>query len=548
MLKQINSNSTETIWIDLTDLILHFRNWISTTGVQRVCLELYRRFSDLATYPGQIRFMALDANSARVIEIPRNQALAFLNSASRGIRPIELPSLAEPQSAEEVAAGPVPSPTSKQHPHSQLLVALKSRLLHLPKSAGRRLQSLDRKLCALGLALLQFLPPRMRLPVRTISLALREITAACAVILIETLRWPISTWQRVTKRVHESPAPEPPQLPSRSPTWLGPNNGDVILSFGASWATSNYWAHMRGLRETREVRIIALIYDVIPLVRPEWYPKAVRDSFREYLVGALTYCSALFVLSGHTERDLRRVAAAAGLALPPVATLAVGRDRYRQAAFRDEFALKGCGQSEFVLCVSTIDVRKNQRLLFDIWTELRRRLGHDRVPQLVLAGKLGHLRGDLCELLANSGDLSGKIVVLKDVDEDMLDLLYDKCLFTVFPSLYEGWGLPIGESVAYGKYCVAAKSGSITEVIGDAIDYFDPLNFADAYAALERPIVDRDYLARRAKELLGLQPFGWDLAATENWKALQTLFEEIAEVSVEPKSVVAGPQRRSRYS
>jgi glycosyltransferase involved in cell wall biosynthesis len=54
--------------------------------------------------------------------------------------------------------------------------------------------------------------------------------------------------------------------------------------------------------------------------------------------------------------------------------------------------------------------------------------------------------------------------------------LYQNCLMTVYPSLYEGWGLPIGESLHFGKLCLASDTSSMPEIAGGLIDYFSPYN------------------------------------------------------------------------
>jgi glycosyltransferase involved in cell wall biosynthesis len=82
-----------------------------------------------------------------------------------------------------------------------------------------------------------------------------------------------------------------------------------------------------------------------------------------------------------------------------------------------------------------------------------------------------------------------------------LQQAYRSCLFTVFPSLSEGWGLPIAESLAHGKFCVASNRTSIPEAGGDLVDYFDPLNEDDALAKIERPLIDPGYLAAREAQL-----------------------------------------------
>ena len=76
---------------------------------------------------------------------------------------------------------------------------------------------------------------------------------------------------------------------------------------------------------------------------------------------------------------------------------------------------------------------------------------------------------------------------------------YRSCLFTVFPSLCEGWGLPVAESLVQGKFCVASNCTSIPEVGGDLIDYFDPTDDDDALAKIERVLLDPVYLAARRR-------------------------------------------------
>jgi glycosyltransferase involved in cell wall biosynthesis len=151
----------------------------------------------------------------------------------------------------------------------------------------------------------------------------------------------------------------------------------------------------------------------------------------------------------------------------------------------------------YVLFVSTIEVRKNHRLLVRVWRRLLEQHGEDVVPALIFAGQIGWLVDDLLADLAASNYLSGKIVLLPGLSDAQLRQAYRSSLFTVFPSLCEGWGLPIAESLAHGKFCVASDRTSIPEVGGDLIDYFDPSDDDDAVAKIERPLLDPGYLTAR---------------------------------------------------
>ena len=63
---------------------------------------------------------------------------------------------------------------------------------------------------------------------------------------------------------------------------------------------------------------------------------------------------------------------------------------------------------------------------------------------------------------------------IRDRSDATLYQLYERCLFTVFPSFYEGWGLPVGESLWFGKNCIASNASSIPEVGKEFVTYFDP--------------------------------------------------------------------------
>ncbi len=86
---------------------------------------------------------------------------------------------------------------------------------------------------------------------------------------------------------------------------------------------------------------------------------------------------------------------------------------------------------------------------------------------------------------------------------------YRSCLFSVFPSHCEGWGLPIAESLVQGKFCVASNRAPIPEVAGNLIDYFDPTDDDDALAKIER-LLDPGYLVGREAALQDeYQPRTW---------------------------------------
>ncbi len=63
-------------------------------------------------------------------------------------------------------------------------------------------------------------------------------------------------------------------------------------------------------------------------------------------------------------------------------------------------------------------------------------------------------------------------------------------MFSVFPSFEEGWGLPVGESLIFGRPCLASNASSVPEVGGEFVDYIDPFNTNDGYEKISRFIED----------------------------------------------------------
>ena len=153
-----------------------------------------------------------------------------------------------------------------------------------------------------------------------------------------------------------------------------------------------------------------------------------------------------------------------------------------------------------------MDANSGRRLLEELPSEL--------VPTLVFAGRVGWQVEDLMRQIANADHLDGKLMVVEDPNDAELAALYQDCQFTVFPSLYEGWGLPVTESLAFGKPCLIADRTSLPEAGGELARRFDPDNLNDAFAAIRDVILDPKGLARwEARVRRDFRPVPWTASA-----------------------------------
>jgi glycosyltransferase involved in cell wall biosynthesis len=300
--------------------------------------------------------------------------------------------------------------------------------------------------------------------------------------------------------------------------------GDVILCVGASWIDSKFALYLAGLKRNHKVRFVQLIHDVIPILHPIWTPRFFERAFRRWLRSVVPISDVVVTISRHSRADLESVAEPEGFTLPPVRIIRWGTGfpyAARCALARPSSEPSRDLQSlpeRFVLYVSTFEKRKNHELLLTVWQNLIAAHGAANIPHLVMAGRMGYLVYDSHSIHKKLLDprFNQRVIAAGHLNDRGLVEAYRRCLFTVFPSLYEGWGLPVDESLANGKLCIASHRSSIPEVGGDCVDYFDPADAADLQRALERVLFEPGYLEARERHIQAhYRPASWRDCALE---------------------------------
>ena len=291
--------------------------------------------------------------------------------------------------------------------------------------------------------------------------------------------------------------------------------GDVFLILGAPWTGDSYGTLLQLLRTRHGIEPALLLYDLIPVRRPEWCAAQLVESFAAWLDQTLPACSRLMSISHATAKDVANYAAEKGLTLAGKITpipIGTGFGLAEMAAHSAPRGLPPAGS--YVLFVSTLEARKNHTLLVSVWRRLLSDLPRERVPTLIFAGRVGWLVTDLMQQLENAEWFGGKIRLLGNPTDAELHALYQGCQFTVFPSLFEGWGLPVSESLALGCPCVCSSATSLPESGGDLARYFDPENAGEAYDVIRNVIEDVAGLAAwRARVADGFAHVPWERTA-----------------------------------
>lgn len=305
--------------------------------------------------------------------------------------------------------------------------------------------------------------------------------------------------------------------------------GDRFIILGAFWSSPSYSEFLIQLRANK-VCIGVLIYDLIPITHKMFVEPVSGGIFKERILQVLALSDFAMAISDFVAKSLHAfVRRELGRDLPiravPLAQEIVETPDYRAVGSE----VRDVANGPFVLSVGTIEWRKNHIYLFRMWQSMIATYGEAATPTLVIVGRWSWRVEDFRQVLEETHYLEGKIVVLSRVADSELSYLYQKCLCTMFPSLVEGWGLPVGESLAHGKVCIASNTTSIPEVGGKFAEYIDPLNISDGVAKLRQYLDDPSVLARvTARIEREFKPRTWAEVVSDLEQSIDSLAEKAA--------------------
>lgn len=299
-------------------------------------------------------------------------------------------------------------------------------------------------------------------------------------------------------RLRPRPAPEPCyEAPPEPNAGLRPH--DVLLSPGGSWEAGAYCKVAGQLRQAG-LRLVPLVYDVIPWRLPHFFEPTFAPLFTSWLTEWFGISDRIVTISENSRLDLLAFAREHRTRVPPIDVIRLGdTDAARPAATVPPALAQLSPPKPFVLVVGTLEVRKNHQTLYQLWRRLLQERGAG-LPRLVLAGQPGWMSNELLIQLLHDPLVRDEVVHLPAATDREMYWLYENCLFTLYPSHYEGWGLPVAESLARGKLCIASNTSSLPEVGGDLIDYHDPLDLFGLKELVTRALND-DYRGRRETEI-----------------------------------------------
>ncbi|OIP97078.1 hypothetical protein AUK40_04075 [Candidatus Wirthbacteria bacterium CG2_30_54_11] len=273
---------------------------------------------------------------------------------------------------------------------------------------------------------------------------------------------------------------------------------------------------------------VITIHDLTPILYPEWHIVASR--FVHKIIFPFIFRRADLVIcdSEHTKEDVNAKYDVRGRI---EAVLLAARSEVKQVdrvqaaeQLREKYSIEG----DFLLYVGTLEPRKNLGLIIDVYEQLRQRGSF--VGKLVLVGKTGWFQKEFHERLEQMDPaVRAGIILTGYVPDEDLSLFYSAAQLFLYPSFYEGFGLPPLEAMTCGCPVLVAENSSLPEVVGEGGLLLLTISRPRWVEAVERVLSDRTFRAKLSESALRVSKgFSWD----RHVQSVVGMYEEIGVIPV----------------
>lgn len=296
---------------------------------------------------------------------------------------------------------------------------------------------------------------------------------------------------------------------------------DTVVVVGGNWGDdyAGFIDGFKALKAERSLNFIHVVYDLIPIKFPNFFAPGSTKSYENYLNTLITFADQLVCISRSTKRDLDEyIERHRAPEAPSTSYIRLGEDMVSQnikPIIRQEY--KRRISNPFIICVGTIEARKNHALLYYVVKEALRE--KSETPQIVIAGRRSWMTTEIQHMIDSDPEVKDKLIIIDDASDIEIAWLYQNCIFAIYPSMYEGWGLPLAEAAHYGKLCLSSNTSSMPEVLGAFGVYFSPFNTQECLAAILRYTHDKSLLRSKEAALKKLRPWTWADAHADFIKA-----------------------------
>lgn len=269
-------------------------------------------------------------------------------------------------------------------------------------------------------------------------------------------------------------------------------------------------------------KLVVTVHDVIAVLFPRDIPLGARLYFGRWMPFSYRRADKIIAVSHHTKKDLVK-----HLELPPQKIIVIyeaAGEKFKKLPRVQVETIKKKYQtgSNYILTVGTLSPRKNLDFLIKVFARVRAKFTN---VNLLITGKWGWYYEGLFSLAKKLG-IDNKVIFTGYVNDDDLPALYNGAMAFVFPSIYEGFGLPPLEAMACGTPVVASSTSCIPEIVGEGgiLLPFKEKEWVSTLSRLLKSPPLREKFSRLGRKQA--RKFSWQETARQTIKVYESLYEE----------------------
>lgn len=283
-----------------------------------------------------------------------------------------------------------------------------------------------------------------------------------------------------------------------------------------------------GLSENVTCKTMITIHDLIPYIMPETVGRGYLMEFLKAVPPIIERCDGILTVSNWSKKDILKFFPVDENKIFVTPLAADSKYKVLDKEKCKHIVEKNLNiKKPYILYIGGFSPRKNVRSLIMAFAKICKEINQE--CQLVIVGSLKD-DGNALKALTERLRIDSKVVFTGFVEEDMLPYLYNGAEVFVYPSFYEGFGLPPLESMSCGTPVITSNVSSIPEVVQDAGILIDPYDTSNLINALGN-LINNDNLKKElsSKGLLKAAEFSWDRTAVQTLEAYKTVYERNAQ-------------------
>ena len=312
--------------------------------------------------------------------------------------------------------------------------------------------------------------------------------------------------------------------------------GSIFFDLDSVWNSPKKRSSLVPELKARGIKWMAYVYDICSITHPQCASENTIFNFLEYIGTVVRHADAVMVSTRHVAESYRGLCEKLGRKCQPTSVTWLGCD-FKAGdvdAAVDGDVIAALEGKKYVLSVGTIEPRKNISLLLDAFSNTL----FDKDVSLVIVGKKGWNVDNLIECINSSEEYGRRLFHFVGMNDATLSWLYDHAFATALPTLDEGFGLPLVESLRHGVPPIVSDIPVMREVGGDFPVYFDNTDECDFADKVIDLIDDEERFKALKRHVADYRCVTWREVAGRMYDALQTLVPPVRKPRMDVRQLV----------